>query len=327
CYQLGGIPYVSVKSAQLMRNLLRGCSPGQLEDIARWEADRMQTMQAYIGIRGSYNNCEMSDVDDEKLQLYQRHWMKPVHAEIRVKKTKWCVMRYPTESMAQAAGMSTEKFTDFYFDVCCLDYSKMSRAMDELVARMERTDRVRITGPATDLQFSIKGMKAVKCDGKLNIPDGEVFTAPVKDSVNGHVTFNTPSPFQGTIYENIRLEFVGGRIVSATANYTDKLNKVLDTDEGARYIGEFALGLNPGVTQPMKEILFDEKIDGSFHFTPGQAYDEADNGNRSAVHWDMVMIQTPGWGGGEIWFDDELIRKDGRFVPEYLSCLNPENLR
>ncbi|WP_312049560.1 aminopeptidase, partial [Exiguobacterium profundum] len=215
----------------------------------------------------------------------------------------------------------------FYFNVCTLDYGKMDRAMDGLVELMNKTDRVTLKGPGTDLSFSIKDIPAIKCSGQMNIPDGEVFTAPVKDSVNGVITYNTPSPYQGFTFENVKLTFKDGKIVDATANDTERINEVFNTDEGARYVGEFAIGVNPYIQHPMKDILFDEKIDGSFHFTPGQAYDEAYNGNNSSVHWDLVNIQRPDYGGGEIWFDDVLIRKDGRFVIDALLPLNPENLK
>ena len=229
--------------------------------------------------------------------------------------------------MAQMADMSTEAFEDFYFNVCCLDYSKMDRAMDALVALMERTDRVRLVAPGTDLSFSIKRLPAVKCAGKLNIPDGEVFTAPVRESVNGVISYNTPSLENGFTYTDIRFEFKDGKIVKATANDTVRINQQLDIDAGARYVGEFAIGVNPFITFPMKDTLFDEKIAGSFHFTPGSCYDECDNGNRSSQHWDLVLIQTPEYGGGEMYFDDVLVRKDGRFVLPELECLNPENLK
>ncbi|OPZ92875.1 MAG: Aminopeptidase T [Firmicutes bacterium ADurb.Bin419] len=228
--------------------------------------------------------------------------------------------------MAQLANMSTEDFEDFYFKVCNLDYSKMSKAMDNLVKVMENTDKVRLVAKDTDLTFSIKGLPAIKCDGKLNIPDGEVFTAPVKNSVNGFITYNTPAVYQGVTYENIRLEFKDGKIIKATANDTERINQIFDTDEGARFVGEFAIGVNPFIETPMKDTLFDEKIKGSIHFTPGSCYDECNNGNNSAVHWDLVLIQRPEYGGGEMWFDDVLIRKDGLFVIDELKCLNPENL-
>jgi aminopeptidase len=191
---------------------------------------------------------------------------------------------------------------------------------------MEKADRVRITGKDTDLSFSIKGMPAIKCDGKLNIPDGEVFSAPLRSSVNGVITYNTPAVYMGVTFENIRLEFKDGKIIKATANNTERINRIFDTDEGARYVGEFSIGLNPYIEKPMKDTLFDEKIKGSIHFTPGSSYDECNNGNKSAIHWDLVFIQRPEYGGGEIWFDDTLIRKDGIFVVDKLKCLNPENL-
>jgi aminopeptidase len=250
-----------------------------------------------------------------------------VHHEIRVAKTKWVVLRYPSPATAQAAGMSTEAYENFYFEVCNLDYSKMNKAMDPLAALMEKTDKVHILGIDTDLTFSIKGIPAIKCAGEMNIPDGEVYTAPVRESVNGVIHYNTPSLENGFVYENVRLVFKDGKIIEATANDNFRLNKLFDTDEGARYVGEFAIGVHPYILKPMKEILFDEKICGSFHFTPGSAYDEAFNGNKSALHWDLVCIQTQEYGGGEIWFDDVLIRKDGLFVLPELECLNPENLK
>jgi aminopeptidase len=229
--------------------------------------------------------------------------------------------------MAQLAGMSTEQFEDFYFDVCNLDYAKMAEAEKPLKERMDRADRVRIIGPKdNNLEFSVKGLPGIQCDGDRNIPDGEVFTAPVRDSINGVIHYNAPSVYQGKSFDDVRFVFTNGKIVEATSSDTEGLNEILDTDEGARYIGEFSIGFNPYITRVMRDILFDEKIAGSLHFTPGQAYDEADNGNDSKIHWDLVLIQTPEHGGGEIWFDDELIRKDGRFVPDYLQGLNPENL-
>ena len=212
--------------------------------------------------------------------------------------------------------------------MCTLDYDKMAAAEQPLKERMERTDRVRIVGPNdTDLTFSIKGIPAIPCIGDRNIPDGECFTAPVKDSVNGVLHYNAGTIYNGKAFDDVRLVFKNGRIIEATGSDTKADNEIFDTDEGARYVGEFSLGFNPYIKRAMRDILFDEKICGSIHFTPGQAYDEADNGNRSKIHWDMVLIQTEEFGGGEIWFDDELIRRDGKFVPDYLQGLNPENLK
>lgn len=326
--QAGADPLVSVKRNSVLRALLTHGSDEQLQLIAEAEALRMKNVQAYIGVRGSLNITELSDVPDERMKAYQRIWWRPVHGEIRVRKTRWVVLRYPSPSMAQAASMSTEAFEDFYFNVCTMDYVKMSKAMQPLQKRMQAADKVKIVGPGTELTFSIKGIAAIGCDGKLNIPDGEVFTAPVRNSVNGTLQYNTPTVYNGIRFDDVRFEFKDGKIVKASASNTAALNKTLDSDEGARYIGEFAIGFNPYVTQPMLDILFDEKIAGSFHFTPGAAYeDEADNGNRSQIHWDLVCRQDKANGGGEIWLDGELIRKDGEFVPADLQPLNPENLK
>jgi len=325
-YAAGGNPYVQLIDPSIQRELLLGVNETQLDVMRDADVSFMKKMDCYIGIRGGDNISELADVPGDRMQLYSRLLTRPV-LDVRVPDTRWVVLRYPNASMAQLANMSTAAFEDFYFQVCTLDYGKMDKAMDSLVELMEKTDKVRITGPGTDLTFSIKGIPAIKCPGEANIPDGEVFTAPVRDSVNGTISYNTPSPYQGYTYDNIKLTFKDGKIIEATANDTTKINEVFDTDEGARYVGEFAIGVNPYIQNPMKDILFDEKIDGSFHFTPGQAYDEAFNGNKSSIHWDLVMIQRPEWGGGEIWFDDRLIRKDGRFVVPELECLNPENLK
>src|SRR6266496_2192143 len=316
----GAIPFVQVQRARIGRELALEASDRQLTLAGRHELARMKKMHAYIALRGSNNITELSDVPVAKMQLVAKK-MRPVQDQ-RVKKTKWVVLRWPTPSMAQLAGMSTEAFEDFYFNVCTLDYRKLQTGMRALKRLMEKTDRVEIKGPGTDLRFSIKGIPAVICGGDRNIPDGEVFSCPVRDSVEGHVAFNAPSIYQGIGFDGIRLEFKNGKIIDATSNETKKLNKILDSDPGARYIGEFSLGFNPYVLQPMRDILFDEKIAGSFHLTPGQAYEEADNGNRSQVHWDMVSIQRPEYGGGEIYFDGKLVRRDGEFLPKQLRSLN-----
>lgn len=326
-HKAGGNPFVNLRDHSVIRQMVMEGTEEQLRNWANFDKYQMDMMQCYIGVRGGSNISEMSDVPDDKMRLYSSLYNHVVHSETRVKHTRWVVLRYPSSSMAQLANMSTEAFENFYFDVCTFDYSKMSKAMDPLKELMDKTDRVRLVAPGTDLSFSIKGIGGVKCDGELNIPDGEVYTAPVRDSVNGVISFNAPTPYQGFTFENVRLEFKDGKIVNATANDTERINKILDTDEGARYIGEFAIGFNPYILEPMKDILFDEKIAGSFHFTPGQCYDDAYNGNKSAIHWDMVLIQRPEYGGGEIWFDDQLIRKDGIFVLPELEGLNPEKLK
>ena len=324
-YAAGGYPFVEVKLASVEREVLMGATKELFDIMAKHECALMKDMDAYIGIRADENLCELYGVPSDKLNMESKYYVSPVN-DIRVPHTKWVVLRYPNNAMAQAAKSSLEDFEDFFYNVCNLDYSKMSRAMDNLVELMNKTDKVRLVGNGTDITFSIKDIPAIKCDGKCNIPDGEVYTAPVRDSINGVISYNTPSEYNSFTFENIKLTFKDGKIVKAEANNNELINKIFDTDEGARYVGEFAIGVNPYVTKPMNNILFDEKIRGSIHFTPGMCYDDAPNGNKSAIHWDLVLIQTPEYGGGEIYFDDRLIRKDGMFVIDELKCLNPENL-
>ena len=323
--QVGAVPLVETRHTRVAREVLLGTGDAHAQLVRDVEMFRMKKVQAYVAIRGSNNANENADVPSDRMALYTKT-LRPV-LNYRVNKTRWVVLRWPSPSMAQAANMSTESFEDFYFNVCTMDYRKMAKAMAPLEKRMKSADKVHIKGPGTDLTFSIKGIGAKSCNGKLNIPDGEVFSCPVKNSVNGTIQFNTPTLYSGTRFENVRLEFENGKVVNSKSNNSGRLNEILDTDAGARYVGEFAIGFNPFIENPMCDILFDEKIAGSLHFTPGQAYEIADNGNRSAVHWDMVLIQRPEWGGGEIWFDSELIRKDGLFVPKDLKPLNPENLK
>ena len=324
-YARGGMPYVEMRDSSVTREILLGATEEQMDFLNEYQLMQMKGMDCYIAIRAGSNTSELSDVPSDKLNMYYRK-TQPV-LDYRVNETKWVVLRYPNESMAQLAGTSLESFEDFYFEVCTLDYAKMSKAMDSLVELMNRTDRVHIKGPGTDLTFSIKDIPAIKCAGEMNIPDGEVYPAPVRVSMNGVISYNTPSEEQGFTYENIRFEIKDGKIIKAAANDNERINQLLDTDEGARYFGEFAIGVNPYILNPMKDTLFDEKIAGSFHLTPGMAYEDAPNGNDSAVHWDLVMIQRPEYGGGEIYFDDVLIRKDGLFTLPELMCLNPENLK
>ena len=321
---LGAIPLVNIQHGKINRELWRDGSLEQFQTYAAFELIRIQKVDAYIALRGADNVFEAEDVPVENM-LNLVGSMKPV-TDWRVKKTKWVVLRWPTPAMAQMAQMSTEAFEEFFFKVCSVNYERMEPAMNALKTLMDKTDKVHILGDGTDLRFSIAQIPTIASGGKHNIPDGEVFTAPVRESVEGTITYNAPSLYQGAAFENVKLRFENGRIVEATANNTERLNQILDQDEGARYVGEFAIGFNPHILEPMRDILFDEKIAGSFHFTPGQAYEQADNGNRSQVHWDMVSIQRPEYGGGTIAFDGEVIRKDGMFVRDDLLALNPDSI-
>ncbi len=313
--EVGGVPYWFFNDDTFIRQFLPKANEEQLKKFAQYLGAVARKTDCYISINGPANSFDLSDVSNEQMAAYRKLVYTPVFTNQIIKKTRWVGLRYPNNAMAQLAMKPQEVFEDFFYDVCCIDYKKMSQAEDTLAKLMEKTDKVHIKGPGTDLTFSIKGIPVIKCDGHHNVPDGEVFTAPVKNSINGILSYNTPSLYEGTVYNDIRFEFKNGKIIKATSSTnSEKLNKILDTDSGSRFIGEFALGVNPMIKDPMMDTLFDEKIDGSFHITPGRCYENASNGNKSAIHWDLVCIQRKDYGGGEIWFDDVLIRKDGNFV-------------
>ena len=324
-YEFGGIPFIHHFDQNLRREILMNCTEEQIKLMSDLSLQEMKQMDCFIGIRSFMNSCELSSVPSENLTMFTKLYDMPVHLNQRVNHTKWVILQYPVCSFAQAAGVSTKSFEDFYFKACTMDYNKLYESMKPLVELMHSTDNVHIIGEGTDLTFSIKDINVVPCYGIRNIPDGEVYTAPVKNSIEGYISYNTPSVYNGYTFENIKFEFSKGKIVNATANNTERINQILDTDDGSRYIGEFSLGVNPFICTPMKDTLFDEKIAGSFHLTPGHCYTAAPNGNASAIHWDLICIQTPQYSGGEIYFDDVLIRKDGIFVHPNLLNLNPKN--
>lgn len=323
-YAMGAYPYIEIFDDEIDLNLAKNYQREQLDTLAKWQMQVYKDVDAVILIIGEEIDADMAGIPKEMHKLHSK-LMKPI-AEYYVNHKKWVLLNYPTEGLAQKAKMNLCDFEDYLFKVCTVNYKRMEEASIPLKKLMEKTDRVRIKGPGTDLHFSIKDIPVIPCTGETNVPDGEIFTAPIRDSVNGKILFNTPCTYYGTIFHNVELTFHKGEIVNATSDKTEKLNEILDTDTGARFIGEFAIGFNPYIDEPIGEILFDEKINGSLHVTPGQAYQEADNGNRSAIHWDMVLIQRPEYGGGEIYFDDVLIRKDGKFALPDLQGLNQDKL-
>lgn len=322
---VGAIPYVEYSDDELTRAILCDEDEESLNFRARKKMATMQEFDATLRIFSPKNEYEMSAIPKSWMQKNARA-MAPI-SDYMVNNMKWSLLNYPNEAMAARAKMTTEDYYEYVFNVSTLDYPKMAKAIQPLKDLMERTDKVHIKSPGTDLNFSIKDIPAIICAGDCNVPDGEVYTAPVRNSINGVLKYNTPSPYLGDVYEGVTLTFENGKIINATSNANvEGLNAIFNTDEGARYVGEFAIGVNPLISEPMGDILYDEKIHGSFHFTPGRCYDEASNGNDSAIHWDMVQIQRPEYGGGEIYFDGVLIRKDGLFVIDELKPLNPENL-
>ncbi len=294
------------------------------EDITKWcteDLERAQNSDVYIMIKAPDGDNQLATLSKSQQELYQLKYYKPLYNYV-LNNMRWLSMRYPSPGLAKNAGMSLDAFREHYFELCETDYTEMTEAMASLVSLMSRTDNVRIVGRGTDVTFSIKNMPVHQCDGKINLPDGEVYTAPIKGSINGQVTFNVPSVFQGVRHENVRLTFENGRVVKEDSSAQGVLTSLLDIDEGSRYVGEFALGVNPFIKEPLGDILFDEKIAGSFHFALGNCYDNASNGNKSAIHWDLVCVQSPVYGGGEIYFDDVLVRKNGVFLMDALNKLN-----
>lgn len=321
-YQAGAYPLVNVWSERIERAMAVGATKQSLSVWADADVYRMKMMDAFIGIRGIANVRELSSIP-EQAELVSTWYNQPVHMKVRVPHTRWVVLRYPTECFAMQAGMSTVEFEDYFYRVCLdVDYPAMQRTMEEAKRYLDTVDQVQIVGKGTDLSFSVKGMPWIPCAGQSNIPDGEIYSCPVKESVNGRITYNCDSTYQGHCFHDVSLTFRNGKIVEAHADDDVLVNKVFDTDDGARYVGEFSLGCNPQVTVPIDNILFDEKIAGSIHFTPGQSYRNCYNGNDSAVHWDLVQIQRKGYAEANIFFDGDLVRENGVFVHPALQGLN-----
>jgi aminopeptidase len=308
---------------ELARDLYRFGSPAALAHFPAHRLAFLKTVDVSIGIAAEENSMVLAHADQAKYLAHQR-LLRPL-LEWRVNRTRWVICRYPTHGMAQQAGMSLEELEDFLLDACTIDYAAMSRRQEPLRRLLARADRVRIEAPDTDLSFSVRGIPAVQADGRRNIPDGEVFTSPVRDSAEGKIAFNCPTLHGGQAFDDVRLSFAKGRVVEArAADGPRRLGRILDTDPGARYIGEFAFGLNPRITRPMRNILFDEKIFGSIHLALGNAYATCDNGNRSAIHWDLVKILGK---GSRVTFGRTPVLVDGRFVHPALRALNPRRRR
>lgn len=328
-HDAGGHPVPWIKSWEVLRAVLNGSSAQEIDLISDAELMQMKKADVYIGLRASMGSKELEGVSTPGQRLFQKNWLGKVHYQERVQNTRWCSMKWPTEQAAAAAGMSYKEFEKYYLDVCLdVDYPKMAQAMIPLVRALETTDKVRIIGKDTDVSFSKKGIPSVGCAGTINIPDGEIYTAPIKESVEGVINYNVASTEGGEYFEGLGFKLKAGKIVDAWCDIgnPDVLKSVLSIDEGASFIGEFAFGVNPLVKKPVNDRMFDEKMEGSIHLTPGNSYKNAFNGNKSSLHWDLILSQSAHNGGGEIYFDDMLVRKDGLFVLPGLVVLNPDNL-
>ena len=314
---VGAIPVVKLLDSEIDSLIMEKSQDNRVSLLAKLAEEEVTNYDCFIKIRYLLNDYETKDTN--------KHLLKKIgdatiaSDDVRINNRRWVLLNYPTTLDAYKNKTSNRKHYEYALAAMTFDYAKMKDDMQSLKELMEKTDKVRIVAKNTDLTFSIKDIPVVPCVGKSNLPDGEIYTAPVKDSVEGYITYNTPCPYQGNVYHDVRLEFSKGQIVNCTCQEdVISLKEIFDTDQGARYIGEFSLGLNPLIKKPMGDILYDEKIIGSIHFTPGRAYKDAFNGNISSIHWDMVLLEP------DIYFDDVLIRKKGKFVIEQLKRLNYE---
>lgn len=319
--KVGGIPTVEIHDEEIDTMLLEYTTDERIPLIVSKKQYDVDQFDCFIHIRYTKNEYIGKNIDNEIRRKIGKATEKI--DDIRINDRRWVLLNYPSPMDAYKAKMTNQEFYDYAMNVMTVDYKEMYEHIKPLKELMEKTDKVRLVAENTDITFSIKDIPVIPCCGDSNIPDGEIYTAPVKDSINGTITYNTPCPYQGNIYTGVSLTFESGKIVECHCNEDNEaLKKVFDTDEGARYVGEFSLGLNPEIMKPMGDILYDEKIIGSIHFTPGRCYENADNGNTSAIHWDMVLVMRKEYGGGEIYFDDKLIRKDGLFTLPELEPLN-----
>jgi len=313
-------PFIKIEDPEINRTLLEQGNEDFWTNQA--EVDQlplMKQMDAFVGIRAAENIYENSNVPKDANSAYSKKFLNPVHFKERVEHTNWVVLRYPSPAFAMNAKMPTESFRNFYYNACIFDYEKLQHAMQPLEELLRETDKIHLKGEGTDIEFSVKGQNWIPCFGKRNIPDGELFSSPILDSINGHITY-APSVYQGKPFEFVKLEVKNGVVVDFDSSNNPALEEILDTDEGARRFGEFSFGLNPIIKEPMYDILFDEKIYGSNHLTLGKDYAIAPNGNSSNIHWDLVCI------GADVYCDGELIREGRQFVKEELKGLNPEVL-
>jgi aminopeptidase len=318
----GGHPLVMVGFSDEEELLFRYASDEQLQYVPEPVRLVTETYDVRISIIGEENTKALSSVDPAKQVLRAKsrtELMKISMQRSAAGELRWTLAMFPTNACAQDAEMSLSEYEDFVYSACLPDmddpvgyWQRFSAWQQKIVDWLKGRERVHLTGPETDLRLGIAGRPFINCDGHYNMPDGEVFTGPVEDSAEGHVYFSYPAIYRGREVTGVRLWFEGGKVVKASAEKNeDFLLKTLDTDQGSRRIGEFAIGTSTGITRFTRQILFDEKINGSFHMALGAGYPESGSKNESAIHWDMICDLRD---GGEIRVDDELMYKDGKFV-------------
>jgi aminopeptidase len=296
-------------------------SDAQLEHVSPITRLITETWDADLYIEAEHNTRELSAIDPSRMAMFRKanaELSKRYYERAALGEMKWSLTVYPTHAMAQEADMSLVDYQDFVYDACLLVEEDPVAAWINLGERQARyiqwlagKDQVVIQGENVDLKFSIKGRTFENCDGKFNFPDGEIFTGPVEDSVNGHIRFSYPAIFSGQEVEDIELWFKDGRVAKETASKgQDLLTKMLDTDHGARCLGEWGIGTNYGIQRFTKNMLFDEKMGGTIHLALGSGYPETGSKNDSGIHWDMLCDMKD----SEVWVDGDLLYKNGKFV-------------
>jgi aminopeptidase len=310
CILAGAHPQVQFLSEALNRLTLIHGNPEQIRWVPEVEAFGMEWADVYFGLRGGHNLDIFWDVPAKKLALL-RHAMGVISAA-RWQKTRWCLLRVPNPSFSQQAGIDEGTMMDMYFDACLLDWQKVSQKWRRWASVLNNGKHLRIVGRGTDLEFSTEKRTWNVADGKSNMPDGEIMTAPLESSINGQITFELPGVLGGRLMHGIQFCWENGKLISATSTTNhDFLQSIVNTDAGASLIGEFGIGTNPGIKHFCKDILIDEKMDGTIHIALGRAYPKCGGTNQSAIHWDMIKDMRQ---EGEIFMDGQLIYQKGQML-------------
>lgn len=306
----GGFPQVQFLSDYLDHALLAHGTNEQISWVPEIESHGMKWADVYIALRGTHNIYEFADIPSDKIATYRQSMGKI--SSMRWENTRWCIIRVPNEDFAQQAETDVETIMDIFFEATIRDYEKEAEKLDQLTQKLNKGSQIRFVAKDTDLSFSTKNRKWLADTGKLNLPAGEIFTAPINSTLNGNISFDWPGILGGRLVHNIKLEWKNGELVHASASKNeDFLLQVLDSDPGAKLLGEFAVGTNPHINRFCKDIFFDEKIGGTVHVALGRAYPECGGENQSAIHWDVIKDTR---AEGKIFLDEKLIFNQGKFL-------------
>jgi len=308
--EAGGHPQTRIAFEELSGILFNEASKSQLTHFPETKLYEAENMDCFINIRAAANKRALSNVDPKRMAMRGKA-MKPI-SEIIVNRKRWVLCNFPTNSLAQEADMSLAEYEAFLYGATNINWDGVQKRGKSLKRLLDRGRRITIVGKETEITIGIEGRKGVPCFGERNMPDGEVYVSPLEESAEGHIYFETPAIYQGSEVAGIRLTFKGGKVVEASAEKNESfLIDMLNTDRGARYLGEVGIGINYGIKSFSKDILFDEKIGGTVHLALGRSYEKAGGKNDSAIHWDIIKDLRK---GGELYIDRKLIQKNGKFL-------------